>query len=357
MRNNIKYTYSDISIVPEPVTEVRSRSDCHIYKGDSQLPLITAPMSSVISIKNFELFKRNGIAPVLPRNEDYEDRIEIAEMEFAAFSLTEFESLYKSEVLNKDKKYWICIDIANGHMKALHNAIREAKEKYPNLIIMSGNVASPEGYVALSDAGCDWVRIGIGAGGACITSSNSGVHYPMASLVRDCWEISQTLVNPALIVADGGIRGFSDITKALALGADYVMCGTIFNKMLESAGETRTTENTTDDEYDEQFVVVDQYSDLAKYNFKHGTLYHKIFYGMSTRRAQVEMGNTFTKTSEGIEKTQLVEYTMEQWIDNFSHYLKSVMSYTNRTHIEDLIGLPDSNFIIMSPNSIAAINK
>lgn len=361
-----KYTYKDISIVPSDVTDISTRSNCNPFlRGSSMLPLMTAPMSSVISIENFNLFRENGIIPVLPRTLDFngvEDILKSAEIDFVSLSLSEFESVILSDLINAEKQYRLCIDIANGHMVQLHDLIKHAKNKYPNIIIMSGNVASPGGYVALSEAGCDYVRVGIGGGFGCITSSNSGVHYPLASLVRETWEASLTLKNPAYIVADGGIRGFSDITKALALGADFVMCGSIFNKMLESAGETKMFKNSVSlsniiEFNDENSHKVNQYSDFIKETFKTGTTYHKIFYGMSTKRAQVEMGHIKLKTSEGVEKIQQVEYTMSQWVDNFIHYLKSVMSYTNKTNVEDFIGLPDKHFILMSPNSIVAINK
>lgn len=355
-----KFTYKEISIVPVAVTRIRHRADCDIFYDNKQLPLIAAPMSSVVSTKNYKLFTENGIIPVLPRTEEFGERIKFSEIGFVAFSLVEFEMLIKGDWFDDNKPYYICIDIANGHMQALHDLIRLSKSIFPNIKIMSGNVASPSGYAALSNVGCDYVRVGIGGGSSCITSSNTGVHYPMASLIRDCWKESCKLDNPAAIIADGGIRGFSDITKALALGADYVMCGSIFNKMLESAGETRTViDNTVSTgKYNLNFPIeVDQYSEITINNFKTGTKYNKIFYGMSTKRAQSEMGNSKLKTSEGIEKLQPVEYTMFQWVDNFSHYMATVMSYTDKFTIKEFIGLPDNNFVIMSTDSVSAINK
>lgn len=357
-----KFTYSEISIVPSDVTDIRHRSECNIFYSGKKLPLIAAPMSSVVSVENYELFIKSGITPVLPRTEDFGDRVKFAEINFTAFSLNEFEILIKDKYFDKEKTYYICVDIANGHMKALHDQIKTCKSVFPNIKIMSGNVASSGGYVALSNAGCDYVRVGIGGGSACITSSNTGVHYPMASLIRECWEQSLLLDKPAAIVADGGVRGFSDITKALALGADYVMCGSVFNKMLESAGETRV-ESTILLRYgsiNQDLVanqIVNQYSTDTSKKFKDGIRLEKTFYGMSTKRAQTEMGNESLKTSEGIEKTHLVEYTMSQWTENFSHYMATVMSYTNKNTIFDFIGLSDDNFIIMSPNSVNSINK
>ena len=72
----------------------------------------------------------------------------------------------------------------------------------------------------------------------CLTSENAGIGYPLASLMKECYEVSQSINNPAKIVADGGIKSYSDILKALALGADYVQIGSLFNKALESCGDT-----------------------------------------------------------------------------------------------------------------------
>ena len=120
---------------------------------------------------------------------------------------------------------------SNGHMPAVFDLTKRSKEKYgDSLVLMVGNVANPETYALLSDAGADYVRIGIGNGGGCLTTQNTGVGYPMASLIKECYEISTTLKKPAYIVADGGMQTYSDVIKALALGADFVMLGSILNK-------------------------------------------------------------------------------------------------------------------------------
>lgn len=180
---------------------------------------------------------------------------------------------------------------------------------------------------------------------ACITSSNTAIHYPMASLIKECYEVSLQLKNQAYIIADGGIKGHGDIEKALALGADYVMCGSIFNRMLESAGDTTNSDG----------LILDQYAERTLDRFKRGQTMYKSHYGMSTKRAQKEIGSEELKTSEGIEKTQKVEYTMNQWTKNCVHYLKSAMSYTGSRELYDFIANVDT--IIVSNNSYDSVNK
>lgn len=344
----MKYTYNDISIVPAAVSDISSRSECDARYRSGRFPLFTAPMNTVVSVENFDMFGDNGITPILPRTYDFELRLEYATKEFAAFSLAEFNKIVDDNLLSITDSYSICIDVANGHMKSLMDSIRNAKYKYNNLLIMAGNIANPLAYRELSNAGCDYVRIGIGGGAGCITSSNTGVHYPMASLIKECYELKPYIQNPAKIVADGGIKNFSDINKALGLGADYVMCGSVFSKMLESAGETTLIKKTHNEE-------LNQYSDDAKKLYELGYHIEKSFYGMSTKQAQREMGIENLRTSEGIHKKYKVEYTMKQWCDNFEHYLKTVMSYTSKQNLQQFIGKVDT--IQISENSYNAINK
>jgi len=360
-KKEIKFGLKDISIVQSTISNINSRGECNPLTSDGTLPLFTAPMSSVVDLNNYKLFKQHKINPIIPRTVDLKIRKNLCKDTWCAFSLSEFEEIITLDELHNNNISYVLIDIAHGGMKRLHDLIINAKESYGNKIkIMAGNVANPMAYKKLSESGCDFIRVGIGGGAGCITSSNTGVHFPMASLIAECYEISCTMNNPAYIVADGGIRGFSDINKSLALGADYVMCGSIFNKMLESSGETIESDdieefykNTWNNFSSEN--IVDQYNKHILSSFKDGNLFYKAFYGMSTKRAQKELGNTKLKTSEGIEKMQRVEYTMEQWVENFKDYLKSAMSYTNCYNLYDFIGEVET--IVISESSQASINK
>lgn len=354
MHSTIKYTLNDIFIMPAPVSHINSRSECNPYHENNMLPLFTAPMASVVDQNNYKLFIENKITPIIPRTVDFSIRKNLLLNEiWCAVSLDEFSELNtldycrEFKMIRDCKNMHVLIDIANGHMKKLHDTIKIAKSFYGDRMkIMAGNIANPETYRLLSEAGVDYVRIGIGTGSACITSSNTAIHAPIASLISDCFNISLGLKNPAYIIADGGIKGYSDVIKALALGADYVMCGSVFNKMLESAGETV-------DRYNNDLIV--QYSEDILNRFKAGEKFLKSHYGMSTKKAQKELGNDIIKTSEGIEKIQVVEYTMSQWVDNFTDYLRSAMSYTSSYNLYDFIGNVET--VIVSNNSYNSINK
>ena len=345
---DIKYSLDDIGIVPASTSIINSRNECNPYHGD-MLPLFTSPMSSVVSLKNYKLFKENKINPIIPRNIYFGKRIELCSEVWCAFSLDEFDTIINMDTVI-DEKIYVLIDIANGNMLKLRNLITKAKDKYKDkIVIMAGNIANPNTYESLSNAGADYVRLSIGSGSVCSTARNTGIFYPMASLISECFEASYRLDKPAKIIADGGIKGSADIIKSLALGADYVMCGSIFNVMLESAGKTYA-----EGDLDMKFPL-NQYTDSIKSGFLNGNRFTKEYYGMSTEKAQLELGAKVLKTSEGIETSNYVEYTINGWVNEFTDFLKSAMSYTSAVDLYDFIGVVET--IVISNNSSNRFSK
>jgi hypothetical protein len=222
------------------------------------------------------------------------------------------------------------------------------------MILMVGNVANPQTFIELSKAGADYVRVGIGNGSGCSTSVHTGIGYPLASLIHDIHlEKQNHTMKFARVVADGGIKKYADIIKVLALGADYVMCGGIFNKALESAGHTFAA-NKKFEGYTVPGDQVDQYSDEVRTAFKMGSLFYKKFRGMSTKEVQAHLGNEL-RSSEGVTRMIQVEYTLTGWVENFKDYLSSAMSYTNSANLQEFIGKPDWNLI--TQNSLNRFNK
>jgi len=344
----MKYDFDDILIKPAVITDINSRTQIDVLDLEDMLPIFTAPMDTVVNETNANYFIKQGIRVILPRKQDVDSTYISTNMSlWLSYGLREFRDVFlMSTPDNRGAIMYALIDIANGHMPALQIALIEAKEKYGDqLVIMVGNIANPETYELLSNAGADYIRIGIGNGGGCLTTQQTGVGYPMASLISESFEISKRLPKAAKIVADGGFKKYSDVIKALALGADYVMLGSILNKALESAGETT---NGKDE-------VIDQYSEIAKNYLDVDIPLYKTFRGMSTKEVQVDWGRTNIKTSEGVVKKNMVEYTVSGWVDNFTHYLKSAMSYTNATTLESFKGNVD--YMIISENAFLRYNK
>jgi IMP dehydrogenase len=130
----------------------------------------------------------------------------------------------------------ITIDTAHGHSAGVIAALKRAKEAFPNLQMIVGNVATGAAAKALADAGADGVKVGVGPGSICTTRVVAGVGVPQLTAVYEAYMALKGTGVP--IIADGGIRYTGDIVKALAAGADCIMGGSIFAGVEESPGET-----------------------------------------------------------------------------------------------------------------------
>jgi len=353
-----KFDFDDILIQPAVQSIINSRKTVSIMDGNDMLPLFTAPMDTVTDIAHRNIFGENHIYPIVPRTQTKDYTIEDCRKlnGWVALSLDQFEKLFgKGNDLKAPGKVQICIDIANGNMKRLTDTVEKTKEKYHDqLLVMVGNVANPETFFDLSAVGADFVRVGVGNGSGCSTSVHTGIGYPLASLIHDIYQEKTGHTGKcAKIIADGGIKKYSDIIKALALGADYVMCGGLLNKALESAGNTYSA-NKKFEGYTVPGDQVDQYSDEVTTAFKMGSVFYKKFRGMSTKEVQAHLGNDL-RSSEGVTRMIQVEYTLAGWVENFIDYLSSAMSYTNSKDLQAFIGKPDWNLI--TQNSLNRFNK
>lgn len=178
--------------------------------------------------------------------------------------------------VNADKKHYILIDIANGQMQEELKVGALLKKTF-NCVLMGGNIAHPATYLLYDAAGFDFVRCSVGDGTGCLTTKKTGVGYPAASLISEISEMKHRYHSHCKIIADGGMTDNDQICKALALGADYVMCGYLFAKAAKKEEELGQT---------------------------------LIYRGMSTKEAQKAMGHTVLKTAEGKSFEIQKEYTL-----------------------------------------------
>lgn len=130
----------------------------------------------------------------------------------------------------------LVIDTAHGHSKGVLNAIKDIREKFPQVNLIAGNVATQEGTKALFEAGVDVVKVGIGPGSICTTRVVAGVGVPQITAVYDA--ATEARKHGKAIIADGGIKYSGDIVKALAAGGHAVMLGSLLAGTTESPGET-----------------------------------------------------------------------------------------------------------------------
>jgi IMP dehydrogenase/GMP reductase len=336
----MKFDFDDISIIPEIITSINSRSEVDPYENGF-LPIMTSPMDTVVSEENYLTYIDNDIRVCLPREK--EDRYTLNYDE-AVFQSVSLEQITKFTNFNHHPigKY-ICIDMANGHIPKLYNVVKELREKKPELKLIVGNIANPETYKMFARLGVWGIRAGIGGGSVCTTSANIGIHFPYASLIQECYEIKKKYGFKSKIIADGGTRKFSDIIKAVALGADIVMIGSLLNKSLQSCSDPYLWKI---------FKIKNQR--LAKWLFNNKFKLYKKYRGMSTKEVQKKWGNTKLKTAEGISRWYRVEYDLYKWSENLTDYLKSSMSYVNAKTLEEFRGC---RIEMITQNAFRRFNK
>ena len=352
-----KYCLQDLSVVPAVISKIDSRSECNPFTSDRKYPIFCAPMNCVTNENNYDIWESERVQPILPRTVNYDTRMAFLKSEsWVALSQKEFEKLFADETkpFISGMSYKVCIDTANAHRKSIYNSVNKAKKIAKDngyeIIIMVGNIARPDTYRWICEnAKVDYVRLNIGSGRSCITSSNTSIHYPIASLIDECVSIRNDFKEEMeefheypkslpKIVCDGGIRGYSDIIVALALGADYVMIGSSFAAMDESCAEWETNPQTQERT--------------------------RLYYGMSTKKAQKLMNessehpieNFEPKTSEGTFTHLTPLGPAHKWLDNFNSYLRSAMSYTDCKTLEKFTsGYVD--LVVKSVTTIGSINK
>ena len=143
--------------------------------------------------------------------------------------------LERVDALVKAKVDVIVLDSAHGHSANVIKCLKMIKEKYPDLPVIAGNVATGEGTRDLIEAGADAVKVGMGPGSICTTRIVAGIGVPQISAVMDAYAVAKDYGIP--IIADGGIKYSGDITKAIAAGASVCMMGSMFAGCEESPGD------------------------------------------------------------------------------------------------------------------------
>ena len=388
----VGYELRDVAVMQAPVSFCNHRGDVNPFIevcNREVYPIFVAPMASVTDQNNYKTWIENKLTPVIPRSVqksennpeglDFLQRMIYAKYTFVSISLKEaqtelFEFL---ELSNQAKRFTeedngyihICIDIAHGTLSELYDICKKIKSTYGDVVeIMTGNVANPSAYSFYADAGIDWMRVGIGGGSRCTSSANVSIHYGMATLLDQINEERKSYAHshngnaPTKIIADGGIGWFDDIQKALALGADAVMCGKIFAECEEACEPTywlgcydrklpdRITEHTI--KYEDEWHVQRAFSGTSAV-----PVHCRDYYGMSSKRAQLQISDDKTnlKTSEGIDKPVEVKYPVAKWVDNMQSYLRSCMTYTNSHTIKEL--RENAQVIILGGSGDAAYRK
>lgn len=216
----------------------------------------------------------------------------------------------------------ICVDVAHGD----HILVKNALEKLNNLPnrkefhLMAGNVATGEGFIRLAQWGADSIRVGIGGGSICSTRLNTGFGVPNLAAIFDCvneWnkriqdlrkhKTKNIPQKPALII-DGGVRNAGDIVKALAAGADFVMCGSLLAGTDETPGE-----------------LVNMGQGMTEKSYR----------GMASREAQTDFKGS-SSAPEGIATMVPYKGSVAKILNDLEGNIKSGFSYAGAKNIAEL---------------------
>lgn len=193
-----------------------------------KLPVVTAD-NKLIGLITFRDITKLTQKPIA--NKDTYGRLRVA----AAVGVTA-DAVQRVEALVNAGVDAVVIDTAHGHTQGVVKVLKAVKEKFPELDVVVGNIATAEAAQYLVEAGADAVKVGIGPGSICTTRVVAGVGFPQFSAVL---EVGTALKGTGVpVIADGGIRYTGDIPKAIAAGADCVMLGSLLAGTKESPGET-----------------------------------------------------------------------------------------------------------------------
>ena len=219
-------TKENLKTVPVGTTLEEAKEILHKYKIE-KLPVVdeNGYLKGLITIKDIE------------KKEKYPNacKDELGRLMVGAAIGVGPEGFRRAEALIEAGVDIIVIDTAHGHSKGVIEMVEKIKGLYPDVEVIAGNVATPEGTEALIKAGADAVKVGIGPGSICTTRIVAGVGVPQLTAIAQCAEVADKY--DISIIADGGIKFSGDIAKAIGAGARVVMIGSLFAGTKESPGE------------------------------------------------------------------------------------------------------------------------
>ena len=261
--------FDDVLLVPRYL-EITSRSQIktHVCLPKEFIfghPIIPANMKTITGYDMAKCIIASGGLAILHRFMFIQEQIEIATslINYFPYDQGEKQLAISVGVKQEDKENLskfvdvgvkiVCIDIAHGDSKMCLSMCEYISKKFPNLLLIAGNVATAEGAKRLWDAGADVVKVGIGPGSLCSTRIETGNGVPQLTALmnvarcRDAYSATHPQRKVSMI-ADGGIRNSGDIVKSLCF-ADMVMAGNLFAGAEETPGEILEVDGSLYKEY------------------------------------------------------------------------------------------------------------
>ncbi len=304
-------TYDDMLLVPQ-YSDITSRSEVDITSclghREFTLPIIASPMDTVSETDMSIAMNQAGGLAVLHRYNSIAEQQDMATQvngQVAAAIGVTGDYLERAEALIAAGVDILCIDVAHGHHSLVKKALKELRNEYDNHIyIIAGNVCTLEGINDVADWGANAVRCNIGGGSICSTRLVSGHGLPGLQTIFDCARTDREVS----IIADGGIKTSGDIVKALAAGADFVMCGSLLAGTTESPGKVISLPNN---------VRVKEYR------------------GMASKDAQLNWRKK-SSTPEGVASYIPYKGSVQEILQDLEGGIKSGLSYTGARNLVEL---------------------
>ena len=227
--------------------------------------------------------------------------------------------LERAAELVKAKVDLLVVDTAHGHSTRVLDAVQNLKDKFPNVDLVAGNVATFNGACDLIQLGVDGVKVGIGPGSICTTRVVTGAGVPQITAIAECARAASKAGVP--IIADGGIKFSGDVSKAIAAGASSVMLGSLFAGTEESPGETVLYQGRT-------FKSYRGMGSIAAMTAGSGDRY--------SQEREVARGEISKLVPEGIEGRVPYKGLLEDLVAQLVGGLRSGMGYCGCINIEEL---------------------
>jgi IMP dehydrogenase len=318
MNNNFPsgLSYDDVLLLPQ-YSDIRSRSEIDLTTefGNGltlSLPIFSSPMDTVSGPEMATALSKIGATSILHR---YNTVIEQANMVSSALNsgatnvgvAVGISGDYLERALCGIKigATFVCVDVAHGHHIMMKEAIGNLRAALGSDIhIMAGNVATLTGVNDLADWGADSVRCNIGGGSICSTRIQTGHGVPGLQTIIDCAQTDRDVK----IIADGGIRNSGDIVKALAAGADAIMCGSLLAGTQETPGAS--------------------YKDSQGHSWKE-------YRGMASKEAQMSWRGSYS-SFEGVATRVPYRGPVSAIIGDLEKGIRSGLSYSGARTIAEL---------------------
>ncbi len=313
-RKDNTLSYDDVILMPQ-YSDIRSRSeiDLSVTLNDTlrlSLPIISSPMNTITETNMANAMHKLGGLGILHRYNTIEYQAKLLSfvqgIKAAAVGVTGDWQERITALVNVGLQI-VCLDVAHGDHILMVEGIQWIKETFPQLYIIAGNVASREGYIRLSEAGADAIRVSIGSGSICTTRIQTGHGRPTLDAILDAAQAKNDLGLKTLIIADGGIKNAGDIVKSLAAGADLVILGSLFAGTYETPGKIVKIEGKS----------------------------YKTYAGMASKEAQLK-GRGYYNSIEGVSAVVKFKGNVSYTINELQKNICSGLSYSGARTIKEL---------------------